>query len=232
MAAVTRRRPIEGQQQLELFTQAPEPPAGLAAAATSPPPPPRSSASAPIPSRTPKQLSHLHTTAHHLAEKIARVWYGHGYHTGDSIVIPLGTTAALAMLGRRHVRDGTDVPQHVLALNPEQLQQFLREVWAHAWLYELYDPYLTSCSHDLWGWLDDRDTSPPADVLAAVHSVTHAAVKGGLFDLTGDPDPVWRCQHDVLGALLTELRSPGARDARAEHHSPPDMAHLLIRMAC
>ncbi len=164
----------------------------------------------------------MRTTAIELAEKIAATWYAH--NTSDSIAIPLGVTAALALLRQEHIRDRRDVARHVLGLDAAGLLKFLREVWAHAWMF---DPYLVGCAGELGTWLD---SDPSAKVLKAVHAVTQAAIQGGLLGLTGDPDPTWRSEHDVLGTLLTVLRSHGARNALAEYHTPPELANLMARM--
>lgn len=219
-----KRRPKTGYThvQLDLFAQPvePAPPSPMKAAVATPPPP---AGPAPDPAAPPARRPHLvRTTPTELAEKIAFTWYAHT--ASGSIAIPLGVTAALALLGHEHVKDRRDTATHVLGLDPAGLIKCLREIWAYAWLH---DPYLVHCAAELARWLDE---DPPSKVVTAVHAVARTAITSGLLSLTGDPDPAWRCEHDVLGALLTQLRSRGARNALAEFHTPPELANLIARM--
>jgi hypothetical protein len=218
------KRPHPGtMDQLDLFAceRKPSPPStakptGLAAAIQ--PPRPAQTPNADLP-----RVRLTRAGPHDIADKIADTW--HAQHLGNDIIIPMGTVAGLALLSQT-AADGKDVARHVLSLDPTALITFHREVWGHTWLRH---PYLASCSYDLWNWLLRDDL--PAKVTGTVHAVTRTAIKAGLIDVTGAPDPAWRCEHDTLGALLAALRSHGKRDALGEFHTPPEVATLLTRMA-
>jgi len=188
---------------------------GLAAAV-------RPAQSAPITAVTPPRLLPPHGGAYMIAEKIAATW--NKYHRAGDITVPMGVIASLALL-RQTALDGHDTTGHVLSLNPADLITFYKEVWAHTWMM---NPYLASCTYELWSWMLVEET--PGEVLTVVHALTRTAVTSGMLILTGDADPAWRCEHDMLGALLTTLRSPGRRDVLAEFHTPPEVANLMARI--
>ncbi|MFD8564851.1 N-6 DNA methylase [Streptosporangium canum] len=215
-----KRRRVDMTNQLDLFTSEPESPAanptGLAAAILSPQPTPAAKA-------LPPRLRLVRTTAHEIADKIDVAW--NGQHLGNDITVPMGVIAALALLGQTAM-DGRDTARHVLSLGEADLIAFYKEIWGHTWMM---DPYLASCTYPLWEWLLAEQVPPK--VVTAVHVLTRTAITAGLLTLTGDADPIWRCEQDVLGALLTTLRSRGKRDALAEFHTPPELANLIARMA-
>ncbi|MGW2199159.1 N-6 DNA methylase, partial [Streptosporangium sp. NPDC001682] len=102
----------------------------------------------------------------------------------------------------------------------------LRRIWGAQWLNQ---PYLIEIARPLHDWLE-QDEEPSVDVVKAARAVAQAAIKSGLLSITGNPDPQWRCQEDVLGAVLTTLRSKGGRDALAEFHTPTPVADMMAKM--
>ncbi|MFG1709150.1 N-6 DNA methylase [Nonomuraea sp. M3C6] len=233
-----KRRPPKDLDQLDLFATEPEDPAptlpapeetihlsGLAAAVQTPPEPePVVEATNVL--RSPRQqrarIDRIAPTS--LAERIAEAW--HRQHAGDGIAIPMGIVATLVLL-RRTAVDGTDVAEFVLSLDKAELVKFHRHVWATLWMRQ---PYFVACAYPIHSWLMDEDEDLPAKVVDAIHAVTHTAITGGLFNITGDDDPAMRSDVDMLGTLLTNLRSEGARGALAEIHTPPELADMMARL--
>ncbi|GAA3722077.1 hypothetical protein GCM10022224_104130 [Nonomuraea antimicrobica] len=158
-----------------------------------------------------------------IAERAAETW--HRRRVGDNLAIPLGIVAGLALLGQTGT-DGTDTTTFVLGLRKRELLKFHQRIWGYAWIRH---PYLVEIARPIHEWLNE-EKEPPAKVIDTVHAVTHAALSSGLLAITGDPNPVMRCEADLLGMLLSRLRSEGARLALAEIHTPPDMADLIARI--
>ncbi|MEU9887966.1 N-6 DNA methylase [Sphaerisporangium sp. NPDC051011] len=226
-------KPPRTQGQLDLFAQHVLPAQGtlpaptpatttrvspLATAAKATPPQPTVSALADGDRRT----RTLRKSASDIAEIAAETWHRQHAVAGDGIAIAMGIVAGLTLL-RKTSRDGVDTATFLLDLDPPTLLEFHRRIWAYTWIRH---PYLIDCARAIHDWLNE-DTDPPAKIVSAVHAVTHAVIRAGLLDITGDPDPALRCDADVLGLFLTRLRSQGAGAALAEIHTPPDVANLL-----
>ncbi|MFG3133705.1 hypothetical protein ACGFZU_39165 [Streptomyces tendae] len=156
-----------------------------------------------------------------VAEKVARTW--HRTRIDSRMEIPVGVVAALSLLRQRD--DGPDLTGHLLTFGPQELLDLYRRVWGLLWISR---PELVEWAHPLRGWLDKEEQSTKR--LTAVHAVTRTALETGLLELTADADPSWRSETDVLGFLVTELRSRGAREALGQVHTPPDMCDLMARM--
>ncbi|MFD8339251.1 N-6 DNA methylase [Streptomyces solisilvae] len=154
----------------------------------------------------------------HVAESAAAAW--HRDRGGVSIEIPLGVVAALAQVTQP--AEGPDVSARLLALAPQELLALLERVWSLQWIVH---PELVVWAHPLHAWL--TSSTPPAETVEAIHATARAAVRAGQLELTGAPDPWDRAQTDLLGRMLEELRSHGAREAMGEHHTPPDVAALF-----
>jgi hypothetical protein len=69
---------------------------------------------------------------------------------------------------------------------------------------------------------------PSAELRAHAHEVAMAALRAGEVDLLGGEH---RCAVDLLGTVLTVLRSPSASKERGQFYTPPDIADLMARMS-
>ncbi|WP_406834819.1 hypothetical protein ACICHK_00145 [Streptomyces sp. AHU1] len=156
--------------------------------------------------------------ARELAERVSRAW--HAEHMPDGIRVPVGVIASLSQLA-----DAPGTEAALRALAPEALWRLLERVWAVRWIEQ---PELASWAAPLHQWLMIQPSLQQARSVAAV---THAALDAGLLQLTGTQDAQARREADPLGAVLTTLRSKGARQANAEEHTPSDVAELMARLA-
>ncbi|MFJ6781249.1 N-6 DNA methylase [Streptomyces yangpuensis] len=234
--------------QLDLFSEdqsrkapAPTPPTTFRPALPDLPPPPAPVTIA-IPSRRPHQdvkptppaprtanrrytplQRNSHHVAHDIAEAVEAAWYG--AHGGNRLEIPAGVVAALALWPQR----GPDAPLAAhwwLDLNDDDFLAALRECWARWWIQR---PDLIDRATPLHRWLEDEN--PERNRMQAVRAVARAALTGGLLHLTSAaPDFGGNVNADVLGAVITVMRSHGARDALAEFHTPPEVSELMARM--
>ncbi|MGW2987337.1 N-6 DNA methylase [Streptomyces goshikiensis] len=164
-----------------------------------------------------------HQAAHDIAEAVQVAW--HGAQGGSRIEIPAGVVAALALWPLR----GPDAPLTAhwwLDLNDEDFLAALRECWARWWIQR---PDLIDRATPLHRWLEDE--RPERTRMKAVRAVAHAALTRGMLHLTSAaPDFGGSCDADVLGAVVTVMRSHGAREALAEIHTPPELSELMARM--
>ncbi|WP_105968375.1 hypothetical protein [Streptomyces geranii] len=163
-----------------------------------------------------------HAHAFELAEAVSYAW--HQAHGGNSIEIPIGAVAALALWPLRGP-DAYLAADWWLSLDDTELLAAFRECWARMWIMR---PDLIDRATPLHKWVDDE--KPDARRAAAVRAVVEAALTNGLLHLTTSDDPDLRSTTDVIGTLLAVMRSKGAHDALAEIHTPPDVAYLMDRM--
>ncbi|GAA4085231.1 N-6 DNA methylase [Actinomadura miaoliensis] len=156
-----------------------------------------------------------------IAEDIDRAW--HRAHGGSRIEIPLGTVATLCLIGPTEL-DRPKLEQYILGLDAPALMRLYQSFWARLWMNR---PYLVDVASPIHRWLEDGIDDRAAK---AVRAVTQAAIQTGMLELTASPDPWWRSQADVLGPVLTGLRSQGGRRALAEFHTPAEVADALARL--
>ncbi|WP_433355481.1 N-6 DNA methylase [Microtetraspora malaysiensis] len=229
---MARRRALKDQLDLfALIDEEPPPPpmpSGLAAAvAVAPAPEPTLAPVVPIapPAATPAKPRYRIPPLNpaKLAERVAYAWHSH--YGGSDLDIPLGVVAALTLVRQRDP-DGPSLEGQCLALDPAGLLEALREIWGVTWIAQ---PYLMEVAAPLRWWLN-QGTDPSKEVMKAAHAVAQAAIKAGLLSITGDPDPMWRCQDDVLSRVLMELRSKGSRDALGEFHTPTSLSDAMAKM--
>ncbi|MBC9717784.1 N-6 DNA methylase [Streptomyces sp. TRM66268-LWL] len=154
--------------------------------------------------------------AHSIAENVTSGWFSH--HGGGRMGIPLGTVATLTLLREPLIADW------LLTLEPAQLPQFFKEVWAVQWLSR---PDLVEAARPLHDWIEEE---PDEYQLRAVQAVVHTSIHTGLLDLTAHDDPYHRSQADVLSPLLTGLRHKSDKKHRGEYHTPPSASDLMARV--
>ncbi len=236
-----RRARRGGDMQLDLFADLhepppPKPPTGLAAAVATPattapepageappaltPPPDAGLTAAVATAKARPRISPSSPVK--LAERVQDAWYGH--YGGSDIDIPLGVVAALSLV-RQADPDGPSLEAQFLGLDGPELLDVLRQIWSAQWMRQ---PYLVEIARPLHDWLERDDLHD--QVVIGVRAVAQAAIKSGLLSITGDPDPQWRCQEDVLGVVLVTLRSKGGRDALGEFHTPTPAADMMAKM--
>lgn len=161
-------------------------------------------------------------TAFEIAEAVSYAW--HHAQGGSGIEVPMGVVATLALWPLRGP-DAYLAADWWLSLDDSQLLTAFRECWARWWIMR---PDLIDRATPLHKWIDDEKPDPRR--VPAVRAVVKAALTKGLLHLTSSGDPYLRSTTDVLGALLTIMRSQGAHDALAEIHTPPAVAEMMARL--
>lgn len=158
-----------------------------------------------------------------IAESVSGAW--HRSHCSDQLDIAVGTVAALAINPLKETIGHGSLAARFRQLDNAGTADALREIWGRRWLS---DPYLVQVALPLHGWLEE---DPSDETLRAVRGVIDAALRAGLLDLVGHVDPARRSSEDVLGTILTHMRSVGARKGLGEYHTPPDVADLIAQLA-
>ncbi|MFJ6438200.1 N-6 DNA methylase [Streptomyces sp. NPDC091416] len=138
--------------------------------------------------------------------------------SSSSLEIPLGTTAALALLPLADAQS-PELAHDVAALDPDDLVTVLRQTWAHLWQSH---PYLVERSALLWRWLAD----PPRQTAEAVTEMTHHLFKGGILEWGAAPERY--LATDLLGRLLQALGNRGEKSRRGAFHTPDVVTDHMV----
>ncbi len=166
---------------------------------------------------TPATRADALAQVHRIAEAVDHAW--HTAHSSDRPEIPLSVVAALALRTPADADERAWVAAQLTDADDDGLLGFLRATWQ---LFAHTRPDLTPRIASLaMPWF----TTPPPDrqLLRAVRRIVQAALAAGLHELLA----VARDDVDLFGPLLEVLRTPGARTARSQFYSPPDMTDLL-----
>lgn len=134
--------------------------------------------------------------------------------------VALSVVAGLSLLTRR-APEGPDPCSFVRAQSPQEFTSTLREVYT---MLINSRPELIHLLFPLMGWLF-RDPDPA--VQQAAKQVAETALGQGQLALTGTTD---RYETDLLGMVLTVLKSHTASRANAQVYTPTSVAELLTRM--
>ncbi|GHE79918.1 hypothetical protein GCM10014715_39070 [Streptomyces spiralis] len=153
-----------------------------------------------------------------LGEAVAETWHASNWG-GYRMDIPVSIVGALALFPvKGHTGDVTRIISN--ASDFEMLQGY-REVYAHTWAHR---PDLGARMAPLMGWLTEEGVEEKA---YAVRRVTETALRHGILQLTGDPDPYHRSDTDVMSWTITSLRSLGAKQGLGEYHTPPELCDMM-----
>jgi hypothetical protein len=158
--------------------------------------------------------------AHRIAEAVDQAW--HTAAASDRTEIPLSIVAALALRTPDDADERAWVATQLTDTDDDGLLGFLRATWQlFARLRPDLFPRVASLAAS---WF--TDPAPDRDLLRAVRRVVEAALRAGLHELLDAA----RYDVDLFGPLLSELRTRGARAARGQYYTPPDVADLLARL--
>ncbi|WKV74121.1 SAM-dependent methyltransferase [Streptomyces sp. PCS3-D2] len=161
-----------------------------------------------------------HRTAAALGEAVADAW--NRAHGGPDIAVPIGLVAALSLV-RQGDPNGPDLKAQILAQKPHELIEMYQQIWAVNWQAR---PDLIDRARVLHEWLNAPDEIDDHRAYC-VKVVTQAALKAGIFDLTGHADPIDRSRTDALSHVIMLLRSNGARQGLGEFHTPPTVTDVV-----
>ncbi|MFZ3491859.1 hypothetical protein ACODT5_01215 [Streptomyces sp. 5.8] len=154
--------------------------------------------------------------AHAIADVAHAWWTSHRGGSGDR-AIAVGTLAGLALSAPSRP-DGCDYGPLLIPLDDEELVDTLRAGWNTFWSY---DPDLTEAARPLHDWL-----SHPTDTdIRGLSDYARVLVRAGLLEYCSDPARAE--SDDILGLLITRMRSYSERQATGEFFTPAVAADNL-----
>ncbi|MET9733225.1 N-6 DNA methylase [Streptomyces sp. NPDC006458] len=152
--------------------------------------------------------------AHAIADAAHAWWTSNRGGTGDR-AIAVGTLAALALCAPSRP-DGPDYGPLLLPLDDEQLVDTLRAGWNSFWTY---DPDLTEAARPLHDWL----SQPTDSDVRGLADYARILVRAGLLEYCSDTARAE--SDDVLGLLITRMRSYSERQSTGEFFTPAAAAN-------
>lgn len=167
------------------------------------------------------KTARLRHRAPDIADRVSAAWYRS--HGTERIEIAVGTVAALTVNPHKPSRPA-DLIEWFRQVDDASVLARLHEIWGRTWIVQ---PYLVQVARPLHSWLDENLSS---ETVRAVRAIIETALDAGLLDITNDTDPAHRASEDVLGAVLTHMRSTGARKGLGEFHTPADVAEIMARL--
>ncbi|NIJ10533.1 hypothetical protein FHU38_000877 [Saccharomonospora amisosensis] len=134
--------------------------------------------------------------------------------------VPLSVAATLALVGQRDP-NGPDLGDQFRALTADEFAEISRQIWT-----QLVNarPDLTHLVYPLMQWLF---TDPEPALRQAARSTAEAALDAGQLQLTGTDA---RYDADLLGIVLTLLKSRTAVGANAQVYTPNSIASILAHL--
>ncbi|EDY49271.1 hypothetical protein [Streptomyces clavuligerus] len=146
----------------------------------------------------------------HVIADAAHAWWTSTRGGSSDRSIAVGTMAALALSAPSRP-DGPDYGPLLLPLDDEQLVDTLRAVWNSFWTC---DPDLTEAARPLHGWL----SHPTDNDIRGLADYSRVLLRAGLLEYCSDTTRAE--SDDVLGLLVTRLRSYGERQSTGEFFTP------------
>ncbi|OXM42746.1 hypothetical protein CFP71_42205 [Amycolatopsis thailandensis] len=160
-----------------------------------------------------------HEHAQKIAARVDEVW--HSWHGHGDLEVPVSVVAVLSLLAPPPSRRDTLV-NAISALDPDGFADLVRRMWKE---FVLARPDLVNRAWPLIEpWLGDRQMTP--ETARAARAVAHEALRRDLFALTDTT----RWEIDLLGALLTTVRTASAWKARGQYYTPASVTDVMARL--
>lgn len=150
-----------------------------------------------------------------IAQTVTTAW-NKTNHSGRRDVA-LSVVAALSLTKQRDP-NGPDLTEQLCSQTPEEFTSTLREIYT---VLVNARPDLTHLVYPLMEWVFNE---PDAAVQRAAKNTADAALRASQLDLTGTDS---RFDVDLLGAVLTLLRSTNATGANAQIYTPAPLGDAM-----
>ncbi len=155
-----------------------------------------------------------------VAERVDEKW--HSWHGHGDLEVPVSVVAVLSLINPR-LKDRDKVALNLIRLSPEEFSDTVRLLWRR---FVLARPDLVNRAWPLIEpWLGQQEMTP--ETTRDAHAVAVEALRCDLFALTDDP----KWEVDLLGTVLTSVRTMSAQQARGQYYTPPDVTDVMARMA-
>ncbi|MGW0891512.1 N-6 DNA methylase [Saccharopolyspora sp. NPDC002578] len=153
-----------------------------------------------------------------IAHAVDKAW-NTSNHTGRREVA-LSIVAALSLVGQRDP-GGDDLASQFRSQGPAEFTATMRDLYT---VFINVRPDLVHLVYPLMAWMFDE---PAASLQRAAKHVADAALSEGQLELSGTNR---RYDTDLLGVVLTALKSDSARGANAQIYTPAPVADVMSRM--
>uniref|UniRef100_UPI0006E3AD59 hypothetical protein n=1 Tax=Streptomyces graminilatus TaxID=1464070 RepID=UPI0006E3AD59 len=140
----------------------------------------------------------------------AHAWWIENRRGAGERAVAVGVLAGLALSAPSRP-DGPDYGPLLIPLSDEGLIDTLRAGWNSFWSY---DPDLTEAARPLHGWL----SRPSGDDIRGLADYARILVRAGLLEFCSDTARAE--SDDILGMLITRMRSYGERQSTGEFFTP------------
>ncbi|HEY3691137.1 MAG TPA: N-6 DNA methylase [Pseudonocardiaceae bacterium] len=146
-----------------------------------------------------------------------RAWHGHG-----DVEVPVSVVAVLSLVNPP-VLERDAVASELIGLAPDVFADTVRRLWRH---FVRARPDLVNRAWPLIEpWLGDRQMTP--ETARDAHAVAIEVLRRDLFALTDET----RWEVDLLGVVLTLVRTKSAWQARGQYYTPPEVTTLMARLS-
>ncbi|MFI2906726.1 N-6 DNA methylase [Streptomyces sp. PDY-4] len=154
--------------------------------------------------------------AHAIAEA-AHAWWTSNRGGSSDRATAVGTLTTLALCAPSRP-DGPDYGPLLLPLDDEQLVDTLRAGWNSFWTY---DPDLTEAARPLHDWL----SHPTDNAIRGLADYARILLRAGLLEYCSDTARAEA--DDVLGLLITRMRSYSERQSTGEFFTPSVVTNFI-----
>lgn len=154
-----------------------------------------------------------------LAERVDEKW--HAWHGHGDLEVPVSVVAALSMVDPP-VHERNAVAGELIGLTPEAFADTVRRLWRR---FMQSRPDLVNRAWPLIEpWLGEREMTP--ETARDAHAVAIEVLRTDLFALTDET----RWEVDLLGTVLTLVRTKSALQSRGQYYTPPEVTTLMARL--
>jgi N-6 DNA methylase len=157
--------------------------------------------------------------AQRIAESVEKAW--HRSYGSGRLDVPLSVVATLAAAPQQDSA-GNDSAEVMTRWTADDFLTSARKTWTTVIQVR---PEITPQLYPLVAWIFE---DPSTELRTQAHATAQAALRAGQVDLTGTDR---RFQVDLLGTVLTVLRSTSALKARGQFYTPADVAALVAHMS-
>lgn len=147
--------------------------------------------------------------AHAIAD-VAHAWWVANRGGSSDRAVAVGTLAGLA-LSAPSQPDGPDYGPLLIPLSDEGLVDALRAGWN---TFRIYDPDLAEAARPLHDWL----SAPSESDIRGLSDYARVLVREGLLEYCSDPARAE--SDDILGLMITRMRTYAARQSTGEFFTP------------
>jgi hypothetical protein len=154
-----------------------------------------------------------------IAERVDEKW--HAWHGHSDLEVPVSVVAVLSLVDPPPDRRNA-VASELIGLDPAAFADTVRRLWTR---FAMSRPDLVNRAWPLIEpWLGEQEM--PSETTRDAHAIAVEALRTDLFALTDET----RWTVDLLGTVLTLVRTTSSLQARGQYYTPRDVTDLMARI--